>query len=302
MDAQTQLFKENVKEVGTKLNLIKPDIPTTYNQVVPAMPMSDKDATHSDYNIISDVGAASVAARRGEYSKMEITGKEVSYKMRFVGTEYKLDKADIRLSNRDGGIKLDSNTALRARNLVEKKLNKLVYLGDVDFGYQGVLGFTGKTVKAASSNLSATNVFDIIKETIEAIPEEFQTMMYNYVMAPVEYNKLLNRNANTDKIFLTMLRETFPNVNFVKESDIKSGNSYYDGSQSQSIAAGTAVIVPNSPSVMWRKVAQNIVNTPSTLDLQENEAHMPDVRYKVDTKTSAVEAAFPEAVVFVTGL
>jgi len=302
MDATTKLFKENVEEIGTRLNLIKPDVMLTYNDVVPAIPTNDADSMFSSYNIIETVGQASVAARRGEYKKMEINGEEVNYKLRFVGTSYKLDKADIRMSNRDKGIKLDSNTALRARNIVEQKLNKLVYLGDVDFGYQGVLGLTGVTTKTASAVLSATNVYTVIKNAIEAIPEEFQGMSYNFVMAPVEYNQLLNRNANTDKIWLTMLNESFPNVTFVKESDIKAANTYYDGSTTQTIAAGTAVIVPFSSSMLWRKVSIPIKNTPSSLDLLENEVHKPDVKYTVDSKTSMVEAAFPTAVVLVTGL
>lgn len=302
MDATTKLFKENVEEIGTRLNLIKPDVMLTYNDVVPAVPTNDADSVYSSYNIISTTGAASVAARRGEYKKMEINGEEVSYKLRYVGTSYLLDKADIRMSNRDKGIKLDSNTALRARNLVEKKLNKLVYLGDVDFGYQGVLGLTGVTTKTASAALSATNVYTVIKNALEAIPEEFQGMPYRFVLAPTEYNQLLNRNANTDKIWLTMLNEVFPNVTFVKESDIKAGNTYYDGSTTQTIAAGTGVIVPFSQSMLWRKVSTPIKNTPSSLDLLENEVHKPDVKYTVDTKTSMVEAAFPTAVVLVTGL
>ena len=300
LDANTQLFVENPKQVEKILNLIEPEVATTYRDVVRLVPITNDDDLISEYNIIDKSGRASLVARDAELPKMTINGDRKTYKINKVGTSYFLKKQDIRLSKKNGGIELDTNSARIGRRFVEEENNRLIYLGDETFNYLGLVRETGVTTKTVSANLSATNVYDIIKEAIDAIPTKFNKLKYSFVLASTEYNKLTTRNANTDRTWITILRETYPNVNFVREDEIAAGKKYWDATL-KTIVAGTGVLVPMSQETVWVK-AGVVRNIPRDADLKENEEHAPSVKYNVRNFISMVEAAFPTAIILVKGM
>ena len=275
-----------------------PDLDLTYTRVFNPLLMANPDAETGKYTVASEDGEAHIVRKGSRYKKLKINGASVTYSVDEVGLEYEVPKSDIRLA-KSFGRPLNVEYVDRTIRKVSEKINKLCYVGDVEFQeYQGVIELSGVSTYVGSDlDTASLNLFNEVRQAMNAIPQEFRSRPYFLVLADKEWQKFsLIGNTTTNESWMQMIEKNIPNVTVVLEDEIKAGAETASGTP---VVTGTALLIPNDVTLIRFPVAKPIR---SIIDRnsQSNEFET-SLRGRVEARNGPIEVPFPLAVVKVTG-
>lgn len=165
------------------------------------------------------VGAAEIAADHATQSpRVDVTGKEYSYKFRSIRASYGYSIQDIR-SSRLSGQDLPGRKANAARFAIEQAIDEQVYVGSVIGGFKGLTNQTGTVTRAAAAAWSGATADQMLGDLNSAVSDIVNgsngVEMPDTILMPLaHYNRIstLQRAAGTDTTVLKYFLGTSPYI------------------------------------------------------------------------------------------
>lgn len=135
----------------------------------------NKGAQTYTIRLVSEVGMAKIVTSDAkELPAVSIGYKKKTVDIYSIGTSYKFTQEELD-SCAYAGIPLSNDDALAARRKIDEKIDEMVYVGDKDWGFTGLLNNPNVTVtNAAATSASKTAWAD---KTLDEITTDIQTMI-----------------------------------------------------------------------------------------------------------------------------
>ena len=192
------------------------------------------------YRMWDEVGMAKIIANYADdLPRVDVFGKEFSSPVRTLGDAYGYNLQEIETS-RALGRPLDAMKARAARNMIDRKLNKIIWTGDEDFGLQGALthpNITHSPVADGASGDTGWNtktgmeMYTDVATAIQDIADNSQEMhQANRIILPAGKLRLLQttflaiEGGNAMTVFAA-LRQNFPNVTFDTAEELRGAGA-----------------------------------------------------------------------------
>ena len=129
-------------------------------QVVPVVTDTPSWAETITYRMWDQVGMAKIIANYADdLPRVDVFGKEFSSPIRTLGDAYGYNLQEIEAA-RGTGKPLDAMKARVARNMIDRKLNNIIWTGDEDSGLQGAITHPNITHEAVADGASGDTSWD----------------------------------------------------------------------------------------------------------------------------------------------
>lgn len=290
------LFETEVQVIEQAVSR-SPDLDLTAFRVFVPRLLTNPEAEVSKYHVAdTDEGSAALLKGLSDYPRVRISGTEVSNDIYKVGISFEVPIADIEQS-RAWSRSLDLEFVDRAKRAVDSKMNSFMYVGDTEFGINGVYELSGVTSHTGSDfDTASLNLANQITLAVNAIPVQFRTRPYSLVMADQEYKKLsLIGNTYTNESWLSIAKKLHPTVTFENENVMTAGTALGSGG---TVAKGAALLIPKDKMLCRVPIGylgQVLFKPTDTAAFDEK------VEAKVKARIGAIEAPHATAIVKITG-
>lgn len=222
-------FLRQLEHIQTRI-LEVPHKPIKFLTLVPPDMSADNAAETITYRTFDYVGTAKIVSDyANDFPRADIYGFEKSVKVKSLGASFGYSIQELRRSKREN-VDLDVRRAKAAKDLIDRKMDKLGWFGSKRAGLQGFIKYPGTlqyTLTADGNENGYTNTTRLRGKTVDQIIRDFGAMI-SYVRTSTKgvedvdtvlmtldlytYISTLRMPTVSDKTLLTWLMANFPTI------------------------------------------------------------------------------------------
>ena len=290
------LFETEVQEIEQAVQR-QPDLDLTAFRVFAVRTLTNPEAEVSKYHVAdTDSGSAMLIRGLADYPQIRISGSEITNNIYKVGVAFAIPTADVEQS-RDWGRSLDLEFVDRAKREVDSKMNKFMYIGDNEFGINGIYDLSGVTTYSGTDfDTASLNITNEMTAAVNTIPIQFRNRPYSLVIADQEWKKAQKiGNTYSNETWLDMFKKQHPNITVEVESVLDAGTVLGSGG---TVSQGSALLIPKDRGLCRVPIGYlgQVLFKP-----EANATFDEKIEAKVKSRLGAIEVPFATSVVKITG-